>query len=352
MNWGIRRVAPRIPGADAGICFIGIIWHEALMKCKRIFPRKKSPNIEKGGTDEIGCLLMDASFEAGDYKIFPNTHFDLNMKFLQKEINEDQFLYPSIETTWEWDLKTKKKINKIPNTKRIAKLHRIIPTHIIQRKDNTDLGSDFRTNDGALILKLLDVLFETTTQFHDWWWSGRVYLDKNKYYWLNPKQLGKIYFEAFSQWAKWDLKAKQVFLNCCFNFARSMTYEWDYERFTFLYICIDAIWWISQDKYGINKIVGEKTVGHSQRINVILEYFNLHENKEIVKEIVTIRNNLFHEGLWGINSPTSGMRKNQFIAMRQLHEIVQRCILRIIGIQSSFVKSNWEIFMGWKIWDL
>lgn len=228
---------------------------------------KKIPNLTKEKTDEVGCLLMDLSFEAGDYTIFPNNRFVQNLKFFEKQVNSDRFMYPPLAVTWKMDLRTEKRTEKVPNTKRPANLHRIIPTHLIQRKDSADLSADFRTNDGALILRLLDVLYETTTQFYDWWWSGRVHLDKKAFHWLKQPDLEKLYLEAFFEWSTWNHSTKQVFLNCCFNFSRSMTYEWDYERFTFLYICIDAIWWITETKYGVKSLVGKKSGGHANQCN-------------------------------------------------------------------------------------
>ena len=314
-------------------------------------PRKNPPKLTKEKTDEMGCLLMDLGFDAGEYKIFPNAHFARNMKFYEKEVNSDRFWYPPLETTWKWDPKTQKRIEKVPNSKRPANLHQIIPTHLIQRKDGGDLTADFRTNEGAMILRLLDVLYETTTQFHDWWWSGRIHLNKRNFHWLRQTDLEVLYKDAFSVWSTWAPAVKQVFLNCCFNFSRSITYEWDYERFTFLYICIDAIWWIAEKQYGVKNMIGRKSGGHANRMNAILEHLKLHENKDIVKKIVDVRSELFHEGLWGRENPMSGRDGEEYHAMRYLHEIVRRCILRIIGIQSSFVRSNWEGYMGLKLWN-
>jgi hypothetical protein len=77
-------------------------------------PRKNPPKLTKEKTDEIGCLLMDLGFDAGEYKIFPNTHFARNMKFYEKEVNSDRFWYPPLVTTWKRDPKTQKRIEKCP----------------------------------------------------------------------------------------------------------------------------------------------------------------------------------------------------------------------------------------------
>jgi hypothetical protein len=194
------------------------------------------------------------------------------------------------------------------------------------------------------------VLYETTTQFWDWWWSGRIHIEKKSVLWLRQPDLEILFQEAFSEWSKWSESEKQVLLNCCFNFSRSMAYEWDYERFIFLYICIDAIWWIAENKHGVVNMVGRKKGGHANRINAVLKHFGLHENEELVAKIVSVRNELFHQGLWGVKNPMSGRDEEEYRAMRYLHEIVRRCTLRVVGIDSPFIRSNWEHYMGWKLW--
>jgi hypothetical protein len=302
--------------------------------------------------DEFGCIPVELTIKAGDYKIFPGTHFQENItKIYNKYINKDNFMYPPEVETWDIDPMTEKKKKKIPNTKRPANLHRSIPTHLIHRFDGNDLPNDFRTNDGALILRLIDVLYETTTQYYDWWWSGRVYINKAKFNWLREKDIATIFELVFPVWDEWNNDTKKVFLNCAFNFSRSRTYEWDYERFTFLYICIDAIWWIAKNQYDVKCLSGKQKGGHAKRIDSILAHFDLYQNPTIVKSIVDIRNDLFHQGLWGIANPMSGKDDVEYRTMRYLHEIVRRCILRIIGIQSLYIKSNWESYLGRQVWE-
>ncbi|MBN4054562.1 hypothetical protein JYT87_02515 [Nitrospira defluvii] len=120
--------------------------------------RKNSPDLAKEKTGEFRCLLMDLKFHAGEYKIFPNTYFKQNRKDFEKRIHKDKFWYPPLVTTWRTDRISGKKTEEIPNTKRPANLHHVVTTHLIQRKDGNNLQFDFRTNEGAMILKLLDVI--------------------------------------------------------------------------------------------------------------------------------------------------------------------------------------------------
>jgi hypothetical protein len=96
---------------------------------------------------------------------------------------------------------------------------------------------------------------------------------------------------------------------------------------------------------------GKKKGGHGERINSILSHFGLHQNPAIVKTIVDVRNNLFHQGLWGTTNPMSGRDEDEYRAMRYLHEIVKRCLFKIVGVDSSFVRSNWEGVLSRKSWD-
>ncbi|MBN4054561.1 hypothetical protein JYT87_02510 [Nitrospira defluvii] len=99
-----------------------------------------------------------------------------------------------------------------------------------------------------------------------------------------------------------------------------------------------------ENQYGLKK------GGHGDRLNKILAHFKMHQNEVIVKKIVEIRNDLFHEGLWGTKHPMSSEDDKEYHSMRYLHEIVKRCLLRIIGIESPFIKSNWESFLSNYAW--
>jgi hypothetical protein len=313
--------------------------------------KKKHPKLSEEKVDEFGCLLFQSEFLAGPYRIYPGIHYEKNLKYFVKEVNRDGFLYPPVQDTWKWDPITDKKISKVPNTKRTANLHAPIPTHLIERTDGNDLPKDFRLNEGAMILRVLNVVYETTTQFCDWWWSGKIRIHKSNFDWLHPRDLESLFIEAFSSWAGWSEDAKLVFLNCCFNFSRSMAYEWDYERFAFLYTCVDGIWWLSNNNHNIGGHSPRGKVPHNERINAILDHFNLHQNRSIIESIVSVRNNLFHQGLWGSAILMSQKTDEEYKAMMYLHEIVRRCLLRIIGIDTSYVRSSWEGYLTRRMWN-
>jgi hypothetical protein len=308
--------------------------------------------ITKEKYDEFGCLPIELRANLGEYEIFPTRYFKSNIKrVLKKYLHKDGFMYPPEEETWTYDIFTEKKKKKLPNTKKPATLHKPVSTHLIRRVDGVDLPKDFRSNDGALILRIFDILYETTTQFSEWWWAGRVRIYDKNFTWLTQNEVEKAFKDVFPVWNSWNEDSKKVFLNCAFNFGRSMSYEWDYERFIFLYICIDAVWWIAQENHGVKYLSGKKTGGHGDRINSLLAHFGLHQNPLVVKSIVDVRNNLFHQGVWGGINPLSGKDEKEYQAMRYLHEIVRRCIFRVVGIDSRYIKSNWESYLGWIFWN-
>ncbi len=293
--------------------------------------------------DSFGSMMMPFDIITNKYKINPIIPFEDTIHSLRDCINRDGFIYPPYSETWKVNPFSMEKKEKVPNSGRPANLYRPLPTHTIVKTHGTDLDVVFRINEGALILRLMDVIYETQLQFHDWWWVGRVRMDQKLQEWLTKEELEKAISQALDTWSGWDPDKKRVYLNCCFNFARAISYEWPYEQFIALYICIDAIWWLHFGR--------DKGNGHSQRLNKILEVDGLHQNPTIVGKIVDIRNSLFHEGVWGTFYPMSGGPENMHTHVRQLKEIVQRCLLKSIGLTNHFIFTNWEGFRGWTHWN-
>lgn len=154
--------------------------------------------------------------------------------------------------------------------------------------DGKGLVEDFRTNDGATILRRLEVIYETPLQFSNWWLTGRVQINEKNQEWLNKGEVEVAISSALQTWSKWDDETKKVYLNACFYFSRSFSYEWDYEKFMALYTYVDVLWWLQFRK--------QKGVRHEERLNKILERLDLYQNPTIIEQIAKARNGLFHEG--------------------------------------------------------
>jgi hypothetical protein len=292
--------------------------------------------------DLFGSLLSPIQFEAHNYRVFPNRNFEKAREFLFSVRNRDRYYYPPYSESFRLDLLSGKNPEKVLNSRMPAKLHRPIATHFIETVDGEPLPDDFRKNDGALIISILEVIYETQLQYYTWWWIGRVRMDESNFG-LAKEDVDTVFVNALSFWSTLGERDKRRFLNCCFHYARSKSYDWHYEEFFSLYMCIDSLWKFCDEQFGLS--VG-RHVAHKDRIDNLLAHFGMYQNTDEVKKIVDLRNHLFHEGSWGLGSPMGEANFGQILyAGRHLKAICFRVILAVSGQRNAYIYSNW---MGYR----
>ena len=120
-------------------------------------------------------------------------------------------------------------------------------------------------------------------------------------------------------------------------FSRSPHYEWEWEIFTVNYIVIDGIWNLYVKLKNINK----DSVRHKDRINRLCEAYEIPLNYAYAKEIVLLRNALFHEALWDSSQPCSGGSTEACMKTVYLGNLITRIIPAIFDYHTSFVKTKW-----------
>lgn len=306
----------------------------------------RGPSPRSAGSSELfGAFRVNIRATVENYMIEPVEDFSEVARSLENELNCDEFLYPPVSETWHLAFPGTGRPGPIPKTSRPANIHPPFVTHAIRTLNGEKLPDDFRSGDGALILRLLDVIYETQLTFHDWFWVGRVPMHKGVQTWLSRRELEVALASALNTWRQWNPEERRRYLNCCFHFSRSITYEWEYEKFMALYTCLDGLWRLLAIQNGWGRIP------HAHRLSRMIGHFELHPNEDEILEIVRLRNDLFHEGLWGQGTPMGRGPDGVFSHIRQLKELVHRLLLATVGLRNSYIKSNWESHRGWKRWD-
>lgn len=104
------------------------------------------------------------------------------------------------------------------------------------------------------------------------------------------------------------------------------------------YIITDSLWKLCTDHLKLMPNKGS----HGDRIRKMCERFGVQYKQAKIKCIVDLRNDLFHEGLWGKTTPGHAPHTHSVLQdMFNLRRINQRLLLAIAGVDCSFVKSDW-----------
>jgi hypothetical protein len=116
-------------------------------------------------------------------------------------------------------------------------------------------------------------------------------------------------------------------------------YQWDWERFTIEYMVFDGLYKLLYSIIDIEK--NNRTERRGKRIDFVCNHFGLAFNAEIVKEIVDLRNQLFHETLWSGLQPGTAVPGNAFYHTQNIRRLNQRIIPALLGYKNNYAKSNW-----------
>jgi len=229
-------------------------------------------------------------------------------------------------------------------------LYKMPATYSIYLKTNQQLPEDFRLKDGALIIHLLAFLFKSRAQFSDWYFDTPFPLKQDRIASFNKKELKRAVNTIYTSFSKWNKDAQTSYINALYLHARSIAYEWEWERFIMEYIITDSLWKLCTNH--LQLISNKKKINHGDRIRKMCEKFDVQYKQTEIDYIVALRNDLFHEGFWDKVIPRHDTgTSSAFYAMLNLRKINQRLLLAIPGLDCSFVKSDWTCKGMWGLYS-
>lgn len=286
--------------------------------------------------DAFGLLPIKESFNLPGYKIYLAENQTELDAYVKEYAHFDGFIYPPMQYTATVDPSNPSKQTKKPNSDRPAHLFRMPASHYIEMNSNSGDLPGARRGHTGFIINLLGYLYGTRLQFCDWWVDGRVPYKSQHNIFLPQKTAEKFLSGAVNTYITWDDQKSKHFTTILFMHTRVSSYEWDWERFLFEYVVLDALWKIIKEQ---NKIT--KHVKHEDRIKAICDIYGILYKEDIIKQIVRLRNDLFHESLWDKGQPGSGGGSNAFYSSMHLTSLNQRIIPAVLGYKSSYIKSDW-----------
>ncbi|MGH7909471.1 MAG: hypothetical protein ACRENW_06445 [Thermodesulfobacteriota bacterium] len=106
-------------------------------------------------------------------------------------------------------------------------------------------------------------------------------------------------------------------------------------------MALDGCWKVAESRHGV------KAKGHPYRIKTLCEAFDIPYDADLVRKIVNLRNDLFHETLWDGSQPCTTVSSSAFQQPSNLHRLNQRLIPALHGYKTPYVKTAWRSLSAW-----
>jgi len=293
-------------------------------------------------TDQFGFLPKQLDLKCSGFKIYCVDNFHETLESIKKTVNRDGFIYPPTTYLAVVDPTTMRKIKRIPNSERPTLLHKLPPSHHIEfETDIMKEKKELRRELFGFIMHLIGYIFGVRLQFYDWWFDGRIPFRSQYNISITKEKLKEFLVHAINKFMSLEKDKQKLFVNILYMHNRAPSYEWDWEKFTIEYMVFDACWNFS----GLGK---PTTTKHGERFGKICTEYKLYQKNDVIKKIVNLRNNLFHESLWCSKMPCTAAENEDFFLSYHLRRLNQRLIPALIGYNSSYVRSNWTYLGSYK----
>jgi len=283
---------------------------------------------------EFGVLPVDLKIETASFKIELAEEYLEVVKKFRLQSNPDGYFYPPILATYEgtWDGPGK----KVDYSEREATVFRVPGSHILSILHPENWPENEIPLIADLIVYYLGFVFGYRCQTSDRWLDGRTntkaFSDHSapNNTWIK-KSLGIVN----NLWERLDDRRKGVLLNALFLHNRASGYRWDWERFMIEYQVTDALYRIANKAHNV---VARR---HADRIQAMCDKYDVWYTRELIDNVVDLRNDLLHEALWDGNIPTSSSHRG-VVAPGLLHSLNERLFFGILGYKGNYLQSKWS----------
>jgi hypothetical protein len=292
----------------------------------------------------FGFLPHKWTIEFDGGKVSPIPDYDEVMAWVDQYVNEDGFLYPPTVHRVKVDPITMIYLEEIPKTERPAHLHKIPPSHELSLY-HSGTQEDIRKGPGSFIIHLIAYLFGVRLQFYDWWVDGRLPIrDNARTHSISfIKETAEHFLShCYRTWRGWSEKEQKLITNILFMHSRAPLYEWDWEHFAMEYMVFDGCWKLGEFLSFFQNMC---RIPHGKRIKILCQAFDIPFKKDLVDEIVDLRNKLFHETLWDGSQPCTAVSTSAFMSTYHLRRLNQRLIPVLFGYKTPYVQTGWW-FLG------
>jgi hypothetical protein len=284
-------------------------------------------------SDTFGFLPIDRTITFDDGVIQPAPSLPADIALIKQTTHRDGHLYPplihdaALYVFEPWG----------EATERPAHLYRLPVSHVL-RLDSIPIENTFRLGDGSFLMHFVGLMFGYRLQFGDWWFDGRLPMFPR--HWRVPPPLnreGALLSDGYRLWRTWPPPERTRFTNLLYMHVRSVTYEWDWERFAVNYMVFDGCY-----RTAVALGLVAQARNHAARLDVMLQWLQMPPNNQVMSDLVRFRNDLFHEALWDRRQPGGGSMTGPAQA-DHLSRINDRLLFGLAGYRGPYLTVPWWV---------
>jgi len=196
----------------------------------------------------------------------------------------------------------------------------------------------------AFLVHFIAFIYGTRLQFSDWWVDGKVPF-KNRQgtdVGVMDSDVKEIVKAACLKWSSLPSnEMRAAFTNALFFHGKMLSTDWEWEKFLIEYIVFDALWFAT----GLKSRFGD--VKHKERLRRAASEYRLCVIEERFKELVDLRNDLFHQCIWAERMPgEAGKSMSVAYAPWHLRRFNSVLILSFVTETEALESYNWTSLGG------
>lgn len=208
-------------------------------------------------------------------------------------------------------------------------------THSISLPDVNDHVFDLKSNYSFFTLQVIGYITGYRVMPNASWFDLKIPSRPTINTYVGDKYFINSLNISINNWLLSSEEKKVSLSNLLYIFNRNPCYLWDFERFTFDYQIIDTCFKLLKPSLNL-----KKNVRHHERLNIILNHFEISFDQSDVDNIVVLRNDLVHELKWGKELFAGETDENRFRLTYYLHRLNHRILGRMMGLTGKYFKTN------------
>lgn len=282
-------------------------------------------------TEKFGVLRHRHPIAFTGGSITPLDDIEDTLVDVTAAMHPDGHCYPPTQVTVSQFYRNGLEVEEeVPRSRRPALLHPLPATHVLAVE--TPLEADFKRGDGGFLLHLAAYLFGTRLQFEEWYVDGRIPVEAQTHaVHVTPKTASSFFTISYDTWRLWSRETRQAFTTALYLHSKAPAYEWLWERFLVEYMAFDTLW----------KLSGHPKQSHRRRIEQMCDRFRIPYDDAVAQEIVALRNDLVHEGIWEGDSPGFQVTQHGWQCTRRIRMLNQRIVAATLGWTGEYIQTSW-----------
>jgi hypothetical protein len=313
---------------------------------------------DQPGIDRFGFLPIPASCDFDGGSVAPVANYEEVAEWVRLHLYRGDggtqsasgqatlrgVLFPPLKWERETAPITGTVIRDVPHSEQPALLHRVAASHQLRLDGFNDPTAE-RERFSGFVIKVLGFLYDTPTQFHDWWFDGAVSVGKDCLF-PAPVVLSDFLSHACRTWKQWSPDAQQLIVALLKMHLRAPGYQWYWERFAWEYTVTDACYKLADTLHPKRFRVNGKRPPHEKRIEIMCTQLGLAfgaDQQGWAEDLVELRNGLIHEARWASHQVSTKTPGRACYAPTFTHSLNQRLITALLGYSNQFVETEWHL---------